>query len=275
MSADRATLPRPPQITIRCISRAAELRACQGLQRRAFGIAEDGYVVPVSMMAAASKVGGLVVAAYEHDELVGFSFAYLGRLGGEPVLFSQVTAVEPGRQGHGIGRALKLAQRERARAMHLATVAWTFDPLRARNAHFNVGILGATCRMYEADLYGARSDALSAGLATDRIFAEWSTADPHAERAHAEPGGLDLIECAVEGGAHPRPARVREIPPDAERLQVEVPADLDPLKRDQPELARAWQLTVREALLSAFARGFVVDGFANEQRPRYLLRRAS
>jgi predicted GNAT superfamily acetyltransferase len=168
-----AVPPASVTVEVRDVRGADELRACQALQRRAWGITEDGYVVPVATMAAAQKVGGLVLGAYnEHQALVGFSFAFLGRLRGQLVLYSQLTGVDPDHQGTGVGRQLKLEQRRRAREAGLTAVVWAFDPMQASNASFNLAVLGATSRTYEVDLYGARTDALNAGLATDRLLVE-------------------------------------------------------------------------------------------------------
>src|SRR5918912_3625234 len=143
-------------VEVRDVHGVEELRACQALQRRAWGIVEDGYVVPVATMAGVQRVGGLVLGAFLERRLVGFSFAFLGRLHGSYVLYSQLSGVEPELQGQGIGQRLKEKQRRRAAEMGLATVAWAFDPLQAGNAHFNLAVLGATSRTYEIDLYGSR-----------------------------------------------------------------------------------------------------------------------
>src|SRR5207248_10383718 len=101
---------------------------------------------PVATMAAAQKVGGLVLGAFDaENRLVGFAFAFLGKLKGRLILYSQLTGVHPAHQSTGVGRALKFEQRQRARAMGLDVVVWAFDPLQASNASFNLGVLGATC----------------------------------------------------------------------------------------------------------------------------------
>jgi predicted GNAT superfamily acetyltransferase len=149
--------PTPGSTTIRDIHGADELRACQDLQRRAWGITEDGYVLPVALMAGAQKVGGLILGAFDASQVLrGFAFAFLGRLDTRQILYSQLTGVHPAHQNEGIGRLLKFEQRRRAREMGLEAVVWAFDPLQASNAAFNLGVLGATCRSYEVDLYGSR-----------------------------------------------------------------------------------------------------------------------
>jgi predicted GNAT superfamily acetyltransferase len=244
----------PRVVEIRDVRGPEELRACQGVQRRAWGITEDGYVVPVAIMAGAQKVGGLVLGAFDGPTLVGFSFAFLGRLHEHLVLYSQLTGVEPGQQARGVGRLLKFEQRRRARDMGLDYVVWAFDPLQASNASFNLAVLGATSRTYEVDLYGPRTDALNIGLATDRLLVEWPTSG---EPARVDPN--DWLEApSVQLGGP--------------RLRIPIPADLAALKAT-PERAISCQQEVRAAFQQAFSAGYVAVGFARGERPAYLLER--
>ena len=253
-------------VEVRDVRGADEMRACQGVQRRAWGITEDGYVVPVATMAAAQRVGGLVLGAFQGQQLVGFSFAFLGRLDGRLVLYSQLTGVEPGLQGTGVGRQLKFEQRRRAREAGLESVVWAFDPLQASNASFNLAVLGATTRTYEVDLYGPRTDALNAGLATDRLLVEWPTSgEPHGVDARDWSSAPDLIDTAPPPRALPST--------NARRLRLAIPADLSRVKAD-PALAVEWQEQVRAAFQSAFGAGYVAVGFTRgEHGPAYLLER--
>jgi predicted GNAT superfamily acetyltransferase len=244
----------PRVVEVRDVRGPEELRACQGVQRRAWGITEDGYVVPVATMAAAQKVGGLVLGAFDGPTLVGFSFAFLGRLHGQLVLYSQLTGVEPGLQARGVGRLLKFEQRRRAREMGLDYVVWAFDPLQASNASFNLAVLGATSRTYEVDLYGPRTDALNVGLATDRLLVEWPTS--------GEPATVDPEDWAGAPGVEDKARRVR----------IPIPADLRAIKA-QPQAAAAWQRRVRAAFQEAFDGGYVAVGFAKGEQPAYLLER--
>jgi predicted GNAT superfamily acetyltransferase len=258
-------------VSVRDVRGPDELRACQELQRRAWGITEDGYVLPVAMMAGAQKVGGLVLGAFDANQaLVGFAFAFLGKLNDRLILYSQLTGVHPAHQRTGVGRMLKFEQRRRARDMGLEAVVWAFDPLQASNASFNLAVLGATCRTYESDMYGSRTDALNVGLPTDRLIAEWSTS--------GEPGGRttpwsDSVEL-IETGLSARPEHVHAVPPDATHLQVEVPPRIADLKAG-PNLVDEWQQALRQAFQNAFAAGFVAVGFTRTDpaHPGYLLER--
>jgi predicted GNAT superfamily acetyltransferase len=250
------------------------------LQRRAWGITEDGYVLPVATMAGAQKVGGLILGAFDdvNQQLVGFAFAFLGRLQNRLILYSQLTGVHPAQQSTGIGRLLKFEQRRRAREMGLEAVVWAFDPLQASNAAFNLGTLGATCRTYEVDLYGPRTDALNAGLATDRLLAEWPTvADSAAGRLEPWPDGVDVIDTSVfHDRGFRKVEKVNPIPPDATHLHIKIPWRIADVKvYGTPSSAREWQIAVREAFQAAFAAGFVAVGFsrADPHQPCYLLER--
>jgi predicted GNAT superfamily acetyltransferase len=253
-------------VVVRDVRGPDELRACQGLQRRAWGITEDGYVVPVATMAAAQKVGGLVLGAFDGPTLVGFSFAFLGRLHGQLVLYSQLTGVEPGLQAKGVGRLLKFEQRRRARDMGLESVAWAFDPLQASNASFNLAVLGATSRTYEVNLYGMRTDALNAGLATDRLVVEWPTSE---EASRVDPKDWQDTPSVDHGGLSRDTLTLKHFGP---RLRIPIPADLAALKAT-PERAVSCQQDVRAAFQQAFAAGYVAVGFARGEQPAYLLER--
>jgi predicted GNAT superfamily acetyltransferase len=268
-------------VTIRDLRGAHELRAAQDLQRQAWGITEDGYVLPVATMAAAQRFGGLVLGAFDtagaQERLVGFAFAFLGRVRDCLVLYSQLTGVHPAQQGSGVGRQLKYAQRQRARDMGLELVVWAFDPLQASNAAFNMAVLGATSRIYEVDMYGARSDTLNAGMATDRLLAEWRTAGELVPHREAWADSVELLETRSAAASGLRSVVARHAPPEhARHLTVEVPPNIQQLKARGPrQAADEWQLALRHAFLDAFAQGFVVVGFsrADAERPRYLLER--
>jgi predicted GNAT superfamily acetyltransferase len=268
----RAPVPYAPgsmTLTVRDVRGPDELRACQELQRKAWGITEDGYVVPVATMAAAQRVGGLILGAFDQSEtLIGFAFAFLGKLQGRLVLWSQLTGVHPAHQSTGVGRMLKLEQRRRAHEMGLDAVAWAFDPLQASNAAFNLAVLGATCRVYEVDMYGARTDALNVGLATDRLVAEWTTSGEAGGRTTAWADTTDLVETR-EGEV------ARVVAPSEMHVQIEVPPRLSNLRSRGSQAVGAWQTAVRGAFQTAFAAGYVAVGFsrADPDHPRYLLER--
>jgi predicted GNAT superfamily acetyltransferase len=207
-----------------------------------------------------------VLGAFLPDgTLVGFTFAFLGRLDGQLLLYSQIAAVDPAYQGLGLGATLKEAQRAWAREQGLPAVAWAFDPLQARNASFNLAKLGAVARRYEVNLYGPRSDELNAGLDTDRLLVVWPVdakppGPPPAQR------GPDLVHSEPLASGLRRPVSV-ELPLAAPLVEIEIPADLALVRAHDPALARQWQTAVRTAFLAAFGAGYVATNVRRAETP--------
>ncbi len=258
-------------IVIRPAETTADYLACQVAQRLAWGITDDSYVVPLATLVGAQHHGGLVLGAFEPEgRALGLSFAFLGRVGGRPCLYSQLTGVIPGQQGGGLGGRLKAAQRDFAREQGLPCLAWSFDPLRAGNARFNLARLGAVATRYIPDMYGRRSDALNLGGPSDRLIVEWDS-DPS-----PDPPPSVRFEDAL--GWPQSPAGPGAFP-DGPRIVLEIPADLGSLRHADPEAAEGRTLGVRRGFVEAFARGYRADGFvqgddAGTARAFYLLSRA-
>ena len=255
------------EITIRPAASIADYHACQEAQRRAWGIADESYVVPIATMIGAQLHGGLVLGAFlPSGEAAGMSFAFLGRVEGRLCLYSQLTGIVPGWQAHGLGSRLKFSQREHALAAGIDRIAWAFDPLQAGNAHFNLARLGATAARYVDNMYGPRTDALNAGVPTDRLIAEWDlTAPPRAEAPAAEASLPRLVETTERSDGLSAPAALRPIAVPAALL--EVPADIAALRTRDPGLAEAWRQAVRDAFSTAFASGYRAAGFHRETGP--------
>jgi predicted GNAT superfamily acetyltransferase len=144
-----------------------------------------------------------------------------------------VAGVLPAYQGRGVGRLLKEHQREWAFARGVGTITWTYDPLVARNAHFNLTVLGARVTEYLIDQYGPMADEVNRGDATDRLMVSWALARPSA--------------------TSPSPARVV--------ATVPIPPDIESLRRTDPEAAAGWRLKLREELVGQLEAGRRIAGF--------------
>lgn len=266
------------EIVIRRAETIDDYRACQAAQRRAWGIADESYVVPVATMVGAQLHGGLVLGAFRPDgEAVGMSFAFLGRLQGRLCLYSQLTGVVPGQQHQGLGTRLKYAQRDVARAEGLEVIAWAFDPLQAGNARFNLDRLGASSGCYIENMYGLRTDPLNTGVPTDRLIAEWPTSPgPRLAISPEEARALPrIVEAANPPGGIPEVGSLDRTL-DAPAVLLEIPADIHRLRRSDPDLAERWRQAVNRAFRTAFAAGYKAVGFLSEgphRRGFYLLRR--
>ena len=262
-----------PPIAIRSPETPAEYAALQEAQRLAWGLADDSYVVPLATMVGARHHGGLVLGAFLPDgRAVGFSFAFLGRVGPRWCLYSQLTGIIPGHQGSGIGGRIKAIQRDYARELGLDFVAWSFDPLQAGNARFNLRKLGATSGRYFEDMYGPRTDALNKGVPTDRLIAEW----PVIPGALPDPTGTSDHRLVTTA-----PRLVddsRSIPlasgTEAEVLLIEIPAEIARLRSEAPEQAEAWRSAVARGFGEAFAAGYRAEDVVRDGgRSFYVLRR--
>jgi predicted GNAT superfamily acetyltransferase len=235
-------------------------------------------------MVGANLHGGLVLGAFRPDgEAVAMSFAFLGRIEGRLCLYSQLTGVVPGYQSRGLGHRIKIHQRDFARAEGIGSIAWAFDPLQAGNAHFNLMRLGASAGRYVDNMYGGRTDALNAGVPTDRLIAEWDTAQeskgrvrpdlstslPRLLHTTADQGGESGLDAAPVGG-------LRLDFDGGTSFLLEIPADIARLRRERPELAESWRSAVRDAFQSAFGAGYratalVRDETASPRRVFYVL----
>jgi predicted GNAT superfamily acetyltransferase len=143
---------------------------------------EDIELLPVRLFVVATKVGGHAFGAYDSGRMIGFCLAIPGlKAGGKYYLHSHMLGVLPEYRNAGVGRMLKLAQRQEALGRGIELIEWTFDPLEIKNAYFNMERLGAVVRRYVLNQYGTTSSHLHGGLPTDRCVAEWWIGSPRAE----------------------------------------------------------------------------------------------
>lgn len=212
--------------------------------------------LPAEVMRAVEHAGGYVVGAYAGRQLIGASSGFLGLEGDQPVLHSHISGVEA--PGRGTGLALKLHQKAWALERGISTITWTFDPLVRRNAWFNLAKLGAVGVEYLVDFYGPMSDGVNAGESSDRLFTRWDLL--RGPVAAAADGAVPVLG---ERDGRPEPATG---PATGRRLLVQLPADIEAMRRSDPAAARAWRLAVREALVPAFADGYSADGITRDGR---------
>jgi predicted GNAT superfamily acetyltransferase len=256
-----------PEVEVRELSTLEELREASELYERVWG----EPVMSVELMRAMSAHGCELLGAYAGGRIVGAQTAFLSRHDDEIALHSHVTGVDATVQHQGIGAVLKWAQRDWALGHGIEVVTWTFDPMVARNAYFNLQKLGARAVRFLRNFYGVMSDAFNAGERSDRLEIRWELRHPRVEAAaegRTEPGagpeGLASLLRNREG---------RPVPADAEAevATVEVPSDYLALRADDPDLARTWRDAVADALEGAFDRGYEAVGFLRSGA--YLLER--
>ncbi|HZD33118.1 MAG TPA: GNAT family N-acetyltransferase [Candidatus Angelobacter sp.] len=149
-----------------------EFDQCVALQKEVWGFS-DAELVPLRIFSLAPKIGGQVVGAWEGETLVGYAMAIPGNRHGHPYLHSHMVAVKESHRNTGVGRKLKLFQRNDAMARGYELMEWTFDPLEIKNSYFNLERLGAIARRYNVNQYGVTNSPLQGFLPTDRLVAEW------------------------------------------------------------------------------------------------------
>jgi len=197
--------------------------------------------------------------------VVGAAIAFRGEDEDGPHLHSHIAGVRQEWQGSNVGFALKQHQRAWALAAGLDRVTWTFDPLVARNAYFNVVKLGARLTRYYVDFYGPMTDGINTGDETDRCLVTWLLADERTTQAAAGQLAPVALDPARRAGARPvlmvgtDSEPVRSAADGSVRL-LQVPADIVALRRSRPDTARAWRQALREVLVAAFADGLEVVG---------------
>lgn len=256
-------------ITIEEVRDPARLVAIEGMQMDVWGMTERD-IVPANLLQIIGSSGGIVLAAYDRsapkdqdgraavERPVGFVLGLLGRRDDRLYHASHMLATVPAYRGRGIGERLKRRQRELATAQGLSLMTWTFDPLVARNAYFNLHKLGATSSMYYEDYYGAMDDQLNSGLPTDRLLVEWRLRDAAPPPPALQRASIPIL--ADEGGT---PLLRIDRLPDGAPLAVRVPADIARVKDADPDRASAWRLALRQALSWAFARGYRARDFVD------------
>jgi predicted GNAT superfamily acetyltransferase len=159
-------------MVVRRCGSMAELEACVALQQEVWNFA-DSELVPLRLFVIAQKIGGQVLGAFGGSELVGYALSIPGTRAGRPFLHSHMLAVRAAYRNSGLGRRLKLFQRQDALEHGYELIEWTFDPLEIKNAYLNLNRLGAIARRYNINQYGVTTSPLHGGLPSDRLVAEW------------------------------------------------------------------------------------------------------
>jgi predicted GNAT superfamily acetyltransferase len=229
-------MSNPPSYKIQLLEDIDQFRQCVEIQHLAWGFSEAD-TVPMRSLVVCAKIGGQVFGAVDdRGQVLGFLNAFPGYRDGKVFLHSNMMGVRPEYQNYGIGRQLKMAQREEALSRGIDLVEWTFDPLEVRNARINLELLGAICRTYLVNVYGVTSSRLHGGLPTDRLVAEWH---------------LNSARVKARLGSTPSP------PSHADGMvALEIPLSIQHLKSAEPEAAARIQSSLRERMMDLFERNF-------------------
>lgn len=245
-----------PEIDIRPCETIEELDACIRLQREVFAL-PDLETSPRRHLIVTGQAGGFTLGAFTaENKLAGFVLTVPGFRGKERFFYSHMTAVAKDFQSHGIGVCLKWAQRKKALAEDVSFIKWTFQPVQARNAFFNLEKLGVVIKEYAPNFYGtdystSHDQSQKIGLDSDRLFAEWNLESEKVKRlAKGEP----FLEKSEIAGT------------------IEIPADWHALLKSDTKKAISEQMRIKKEFQNAFSENLICRGFErNEKSPKYLL----
>ena len=233
----------PDDVVIRHCEGLDELRACVALQKEIWNFS-DADLVPLRMFVVAEKIGGQVMGAFDGNQMVGFALSVPGTRSDRVYLHSHMLAVRNEHRNGGLGRRLKLLQREDAFARGIELIEWTFDPLEIKNSYLNIEKLGAIARRYNINQYGTTSSPLQGGLPSDRLMAEWWLKSRR-------------VETLLATGTNP---------PFPQQAAIEVPAQIYDWKAAAETRGKAQHVQERnrEQFLRAFDAGLAVLGYERD-----------
>lgn len=253
---------------IRELESISDLSQAIQLEQQVWSLS-DVDVTPLTTAIAAQAAGAFWLGAFDGADLVGIAYAFPSLHNGRTGFHSHLLAVRDSHGHRGIGWKLKLAQRERALALGVAEITWTFDPLRSRNAHLNFAKLAVISDRYIVDFYGPQTSSPLHANGTDRLWVTWQLGT---RRVSERLQGKDLRAEALDALRHLEPL-VRfngdGVPVLADvstalsrqRVAIEIPGDVDRIEHEDMPLARKWRETTRTAFNSAMQSGFVVKEF--------------
>jgi predicted GNAT superfamily acetyltransferase len=271
------------EIVIRTIDTLDEMYAAADLQRIYWGN-EVESLVPAHMLYTIVSYGGHVIGAFNGDRMIGLVIGMLGTNIEEShrpamanlLIASKRMVVLPEYRSGGIGQRLKLKQRELAIRQGIRMITWTFDPLRAPNAHLNLRKLGGIGQAYQENLYGTRDgNGLALFGVSDRLKLEWWVTNRRVEeRLNGSRPDLTLpqyfeanatlVNPAQPGDPFVTPAgQIRE--PQGRLALVEIPLNFAQMIEADPDLAHQWQLHIREVMTKLFQLGFIATDFLRSE----------
>jgi len=260
-------------IVIRDLRNIDDLRQLKAVEKEVWGMADEDSI-PLTLAIAHKAAGNIFVGAFDKDRLVGFAFGFLGREHGQTTIHSHLLAVLDPYRHLDLGSRLKQAQRERAMAMGVHEMTWTFDPLQSRNAHFNFAKLGVVSDLYKVDFYGPETSSMLHRNGTDRLWVRWLL---NSRRVRDRLAGksartetldaLRLLAPLVRFNGDGRPVRADLSDSlSRQRVSIEIPGEILDVERVDVGLAREWRETTRWAFREVVKAGFFVAEFCRSIR---------
>lgn len=275
------------QIHIRDLESFDDLLQVRAVEKEVWGMTEEDSL-PMTLAIACKAAGCIFVGAFEGAKMVGFAFGIFGREHGQITIHSHMLAVLAGYRQHDLSLKLKQAQRERALALGIREMTWTYDPLQSRNAHLNFAKLGIVSDTYKVDFYGPETSSVLHQNGTDRLWVRWLLDSRRTrERMSGKDRRVETLDAlrllaplvSFNGDGRPTRANLAEAL-GRQRLSIEIPGEILEVERADMGLAREWREATRWAFTAAIGAGFYVAEFCRSIRGQqgpgaYLLERGS
>ncbi|MGB9075020.1 MAG: GNAT family N-acetyltransferase [Terriglobales bacterium] len=277
----------PQNILIRDLRSFEDLSQLKAVEKEVWGLADED-VLPLTMIIACHAAGNIFLGAFDKDKLVGFALGIFGQEQGRTTIHSHMLGVLEPYSRHNLGFRLKQAQRDRALALGVREMTWTYDPLQSRNAHFNFAKLGIVADTYKVDFYGPQTSSMLHQNGTDRLWSRWLlTSRRVRDRLSGKEGRAETLDALrhlaplVRFNGDGRPARAALAESLArQRVSIEIPGDILEVERTDMGLAREWRVATRWAFTEALKAGFFVAEYCRSIRGQqgpgaYLLEKGS
>jgi predicted GNAT superfamily acetyltransferase len=264
-----STTTETSNIVIREVDGSAEMHTVEELQKEVWGV-PDLDVVPLSHLVAAKAAGGVLLGAFDRDQMVGFIYGFPSYEFGQLAHHSHMLAVKPAYRNFNLGYQLKLAQRRNVLKQNIRIMTWTFDPLQSLNAYFNFNKLGVVADRYFVDFYGDDAASFLHRNGTDRLWVKWLL-------------DSDRVNKRLQGiGVHAQTdynAPIVQIQPDETPLRIEltesladeyaaieIPGEITVLEQRSRAVALEWREATRWAFTEALNAGYFVADFHRIKR---------
>ena len=240
------------EIKYRRLTTIEEMHEATKLIQKVWG--EEGTISPF-LFIAQSHIGGSLLGAFYQNNLVGVNYGFIGKEGLEIFLYSHLLAVDSDYRNYGIGGRLKNLQRETAKKDGLNKIVWTFDPLQSKNAFLNFHKLGAVSNQYKQNFYGHMGNELNTGTDSDRLLVEWLVSTEK-RKVYS----YTVVTCGIKE-EETVPLVSSWSPINAPVVAIPVPDNIQFIKTMNSNIAKRWQVFLRESLTYYFQNGYAIVDF--------------
>lgn len=233
-----------------------EMEQVQELEGKVWGM---NTVVPTHQTLTAVKNGGIIIGAFDGEQLIGFSYGFAGFQNGRSYFCSHMLGIDEAYRSQGIGEMLKQKQRDIAIEKGYSMMKWTYDPLETRNAYLNLTKLNGICTTYIENCYGEMQDGFNQGLPSDRFEIHWYLTSPHV-KGKLLPSiekTITLNTLSLNKAGQPNFIGAEKgYALTGQAYSVAVPKDFQGLKTASQELAMDWRLQTRKLFQKLFHAGY-------------------